>query len=227
MFRSATNPWQGPSLLPLLMALAVIGLGTPCVEASVIPRPPKIILLPPDDFPEMVFVVYRLKADNPWAKGPRVDPASPKIVPAGTVVPLPYVEQYEFAVLAVPSDVAEKAKGKPDPAWLGPSAPRIIHVPESFRVPGVYRDVTLRYRLENVDKEPRLVLLNREDLRAAKQMPSEDTSAEVAKPQPLFLTQPLFLWGLIVGGGLGLVIGACFAWRFKRVNVTPAGNSLT
>jgi hypothetical protein len=167
----------------------------------------------------MVFVFYSIKANDPWAKGTRVDSTAPVIVPIGTPVELPFWQ--EFAVMAVPRALAEKAKGgASDPAWLEPSASGVIRVPGTFQVPSVFRDIVLRFRLEKEDKGLKLVLLNKEDLKAAQQEPSA-MAAEIPKSQPSFLMEPLFLWGLVVGGGLGLIVGVCLSWRLKR-SVVPS-----
>src|SRR5262245_30873230 len=119
LLHHCTPSCREPGVHTLLIWLGVIAFAAPSVEAEVAPRSPKIALSHSADFPEMVFVLYGIKADDPWAKGTRVDSTPPKIVPTGTVIELPFWQ--EFAVLAVPRALAEKAKGASDPTWLEPS----------------------------------------------------------------------------------------------------------
>jgi hypothetical protein len=49
----------------VLLCLGVVLFGTASVEAAVAPRPPKVVLSSSADYPELVFVVYAIKADDP------------------------------------------------------------------------------------------------------------------------------------------------------------------
>jgi hypothetical protein len=209
--------------LAALLCLGAISSPAAPVEASVTPRPPRIVLSSSADYPEMVFVVYEIKADDPWATGSRVDQATARTVPAGAELEWPLERA---AVLAVPRALAEK-KGGPDPAWLGSSAPGVIRFPEAFSPPRVYRRAVLRYQLEKTDKGPKLTLLNPDELSAAQQQYSGDTPAKAPEGQQFVLAQPLFLWGLAAGGGLGLVVGAGFSWRLSRSRLPPARDGLS
>jgi hypothetical protein len=191
------------------LCLVIIPIGTASAEAAVVARSPNVVLSSSADYPEMVFVLYLIKEDNPWATGIRVDPTTAKMVAANT--------EFEWslgqaAILAVPRTVAEKKK-TPDPAWLESSTPGVIRIPESFFPPHVYRRAVLRYQLQKTDKGPKLTLLNPDELKAAQQ-----EYVGVMTTQPSFLVQPLFLWGLAAGAALGLIVRVGFSWRLKRHN---------
>ena len=188
----------------LLLCLGVILCCAPAVEAAVAPRSPTIVMLNSADFSEMVFVVYRIKAGDPWATGIRVDPTTAKIVPADTDVELPFWEG--LAVLAVPRALAEQTKGAPDPAWLELGAPGVVRVPGVFSIPSVYRDVVLRYRLDKTDNGATLTLLNPEVLKSAQQYPLPPGDAT---RDPWEQAASKTSWVLFSAGGLfcGLLVG--------------------
>lgn len=193
--------------LIVCLCLVVIPFRTASTEASVAPRSPTVVLSSSDDYAEMDFVLCRIKEDNPWATGIRVDPTGAKIVPVNTEFEWPLERT---AVLAVPRALTAKQK-TPDSAWFESSTKGVIRIPEAFYPPHVYRRAVLRYRLEKTDKGPKLTLVNPDELKAAQQQ-----YAEVTKAEPGFQVQPLFLWGLAAGGVLGLLVGVGLSWRLQR-----------
>jgi hypothetical protein len=198
-----------------LLFLGVILTIVPGVKADVGPPPqfpPTVVMSGSADFPEMVFVVYRIKEDNPWAPGFRVDPATAKVVPSTDGVELD--AHVNYAVLAVPRKLADKTKGIPDASWLEASAPGVIRVPGVFQVRSVFAPVTLRYQLAKNGTETELTLLNPEDLQKAQRYPERqyavDRSAD-GKASPKDYT-----WVYAAGGGVVLLGGILAFWLFKR-----------
>lgn len=152
---SAFAAWPGKRerqvrLIIPLICLGAILLGPRYTEADKSPPTPKIIITDSPDFPDMTFVLYRLKMFNPWDTGSQVDPAGAIVVPLNTEFDCAAVGE-RLAVLAVPRAVAEKAKGRADPAWLEPSASGVVRVGELVTVPNVYPDRVFRYRLDKID----------------------------------------------------------------------------
>src|SRR5262245_44255776 len=208
--------------LVVLLCLGVILFGTASVEAAVAPRPPKVVLSSSADYPEMVFVVYAVKADDPWATGIRVDPTTAKIIPANTEVEWPWMSQ--VAVLAVPRALTDK-KQTPDRAWLESSAPGVIRVPGAFWAGHVYRTVVLRYQLEKTDNGPKLTLLNPDDLKAAQEYPAgPSASVRDSALSDLSLAQ-VAVGGLLLVGGM--VAGYLVAfWVLRKTREKQKGSGV-
>ena len=208
-----------------LLCLGVVLFGTASVEGAVAPRPPRVVLSSSADYPEMVFVVYAIKADDPWATGIRVDPSTGKLIAANTELEWPWMDQ--VAVLAVPRALAEK-KQTPDPAWLESSAPGVIRIPGAFWAGHVYRTVVLRYQLEKTAKGPKLTLLNPDDLKAAQEYPA-GSSANVrdSARSDLPLAQVAVGGLLLVGGIVAGYLVAFWMLRKARGKQEGSGSKLS
>jgi hypothetical protein len=161
---SAFAAWPGKRerqvrLIIPLICLGAILLGPRYTEADKSPPTPKIIITDSPDFPDMTFVLYRLKMFNPWDTGSQVDPAGAIVVPLNTEFDCAAVGE-RLAVLAVPRAVAEKAKGRADPAWLEPSAAGVVRVGGVLTISYQYSRPVPRYRLDKTDKGAKFTLLN-------------------------------------------------------------------
>ncbi len=221
----------GYGVCALWLGATVVGANS--VQAAVNlppPKPPMVALSSSADYPEMTFVVYQLEQYDPWRSDLGVNPTTAKIVPTDTGVELPLDKYYAF--LAVPAELAAKAKGIPDPAWLAASAPGVVRVPGTFLPPYVFGHVVLRYRLEKTDKGPKLTLLNPADLKEAQRYPQygPDQSAEGSGAQQTVndstaQKQP-FLLGVATGGGgvLVLVVGVWLLLHSRGTRQAPASS---
>ncbi len=197
------TPSSRQARLIVLLCHGVVLFGSASVEASLVPRLPKVVLSSSADYPEMVFVVYAIKTYDPWATGIRVDPATAKLFAANTEVDteLEWPQSDQFAVLAVPRALAEK-KQTPDPAWLEPSAPGVIRIPEAFDLEWGTRTVVLRYQLEKTDKGPKLTLLNPDDLKAAQEHPAGPSGSVPDSAQSDLSLAQVAVGGLLLVGGM-------------------------
>lgn len=198
-----------PLWMPRVVGGLLLGLGgvVSCGSnacASVMPRLPDVQFSHGEDFRATDFVVYRVARMDPWATGLRIDPASGLIVPRGATVKAPF--DGVFAVMAVPHELIESVQGKVDPAWAESPPAGAVRVPEVFETPMVFRNFVLDYRLEKSDAGPKLALRNEEAYVEARREPM-DTSAELPMPKPSAAASSGLLWGLLAGGGIGLLVG--------------------
>jgi len=193
------------SSLVILFCGASILLSVSASRAAVDRSPTKlrITISHSDKYPSLYFVVCNFPVGPmeplPWD---RVDVAKAKFFPSGSGFECP-TDGRVFVVLAVPRATAEKAKGKPDPGWLKPTAPGVIRVAQPLKAPSrpPTRDVTLNYRLDKTPAGPTLTLLNPEALKLDPKSGPTPVSESMPKSE-----RPRYTWLYFAGAGALLVV---------------------
>jgi len=200
-------------LLIVAMLLAASLLRPGNAPADVAASHPEVIVIANlAEFRDMIFVVYK---DGEFAKGVRVDPTTAEYHDGGYLLP-PELPRGKLAMLGVARALAEKAKDAPDPAWLKPSTPGVVRVTGTIHTLPVQRHSAVhRYRLDKTDSGLQVSLLNPDVLTP---YPAENLSG----PEPKWSTS--YLWVIVAGGALVLMVVFWSLWRLNRRN-PPAGTS--
>lgn len=197
------------------------GLGTAeSSSAAVMPRRPESIVISKlTDLPEMVFVIYPIRAVKQKEGKPDqgmwlIDPATAERENEAVVLPHDLPEG-ELGLVAVPRALAEKRKGRPDPTWLDSTEPGIVRIAGSIKTWRVEKySAVHRYRLDKTEEGLKLTLTNPDVLLP---YPPERIGEDTPRTS--------FQWaewaGFIAGGALVLALGAWLFWRFKRGTPPP------